>query len=250
MAIYRLTGGITPPSGVDPRTFPGIWNNMAPQFEVAQAQLEEVTTALDNLVLDNANDVDINLPTLGDAIRYDGANWVNSKSTGFNSVLIFTASTVWENPLQSMASPIVRITIAGGGGGGGGGQGDGSTIGGTGGNGGTSRVQSDGFAYSLSMPGGVGGNGAGTILAQDATYFYNAGNNGYGGQCNNSANARSAGNDGSGGNLRTYYQNLSLATYLDIEIGGGGTAGAAGSNAAPGSVGQSGWVMIEYVGFI
>lgn len=244
MAIYRLTGGITPPTGTDPRTFPGIWNNMAPQFEVAQAEVSEVTDGLDNLVLNNAADVDIILPEAGEILEYNGSKWGNKKPQAFNSIITFPFTFTWVNPNAILASPIVRVTMAGGGGGGGGGQGDGSVIGGFGGNGGSTTFTAGSF--SQITPGGGGGAGAGTASATDQTFGWNAGNNGYGGQCNNASGARSAGTDGSGGVIRSFYVDLTGASSVVMSVGSGGAGGTAGSNAAPGSAGVAGWVMIEY----
>jgi hypothetical protein len=39
MSVTRLSGGLTPPDGSDPRTFPSIWNNTAGQIETAQGQI-------------------------------------------------------------------------------------------------------------------------------------------------------------------------------------------------------------------
>lgn len=49
MSVTRLSGGLTPPDGSDPRTFPSIWNNTAGQIETVQGQvsaLQGTATAL------------------------------------------------------------------------------------------------------------------------------------------------------------------------------------------------------------
>lgn len=49
MAITRLSGGLTPADGADPRTFPAIWNVTAGEIEQAQADI----TSLDSTVTAN-----------------------------------------------------------------------------------------------------------------------------------------------------------------------------------------------------
>jgi len=39
MAVTRLSGGLTPANGSDPRTFPTIWNNTADDIEAAEANI-------------------------------------------------------------------------------------------------------------------------------------------------------------------------------------------------------------------
>lgn len=47
--VTRLTGGLTPADGADPRTFPAIWNATATEIETAQSDIttleSDVTTA-------------------------------------------------------------------------------------------------------------------------------------------------------------------------------------------------------------
>jgi hypothetical protein len=63
LAITRLSGGNTPASGSDPRTYPAIWNATA--------------TALEALELDDLTGVIITTPGAGQVLQYDGSDWVN-----------------------------------------------------------------------------------------------------------------------------------------------------------------------------
>lgn len=63
ISITRLSGGLTPANGSDPRTFPTIWNNTA--------------TALEGIELDDLAGVVITSPANAQILFYDGTNWVN-----------------------------------------------------------------------------------------------------------------------------------------------------------------------------
>lgn len=53
MPITRLTGGLTPPDGSDPRTFPSIWNTTADRIEGTEGDLTTLTGRVDNLDTDD-----------------------------------------------------------------------------------------------------------------------------------------------------------------------------------------------------
>lgn len=46
MAVTRLSGGITPGNGSDPRTFPAIWNATAEQIEQAQTDIDALESSV------------------------------------------------------------------------------------------------------------------------------------------------------------------------------------------------------------
>lgn len=46
MAVTRLSGGITPANGSDPRTFPAIWNATADDIEQAEADIAAAEAAI------------------------------------------------------------------------------------------------------------------------------------------------------------------------------------------------------------
>lgn len=55
MAVTRLSGGLTPANGSDPRTFPAIWNATADDIEqaeidiaAAEVDIANIETALDS----------------------------------------------------------------------------------------------------------------------------------------------------------------------------------------------------------
>lgn len=45
MSVTRLSGGLTPADGTDPRTFPTIWNATAGQIETAQSNISALQSA-------------------------------------------------------------------------------------------------------------------------------------------------------------------------------------------------------------
>ena len=62
VSITRLSGGLSPANGSDPRTFPAIWNATA--------------TALEALNLDDLTGVSIVSPATGEVLKYNGTTWV------------------------------------------------------------------------------------------------------------------------------------------------------------------------------
>jgi len=70
MAVTRLSGGITPGNGSDPRTFPAIWNATADVIEANEA-------AIDSLALTDLSGVSITSPVDNQLLTYNGTNWVN-----------------------------------------------------------------------------------------------------------------------------------------------------------------------------
>jgi len=86
--VTRLSGGLTPADGADPRTFPAIWNDTA---DVVEAQGTAVTglqsdvtangTAIAGLEADSIP-TDVSSPVSGDSLVYDGSNWVNGPRSG------------------------------------------------------------------------------------------------------------------------------------------------------------------------
>lgn len=52
MAITRLVGGLTPPDGSDPRTFPAIWNDAVDDIEAAEADIVTLEGRLDTITTD------------------------------------------------------------------------------------------------------------------------------------------------------------------------------------------------------
>lgn len=49
MAVTRLTGGLTPADGADPRTFPAIWNATATDIEAAESDIDTLENRLDTI---------------------------------------------------------------------------------------------------------------------------------------------------------------------------------------------------------
>jgi hypothetical protein len=74
MAVTRLSGGLTPANGSDPRTFPAIWNATADDIEQLQSDLS-------GLEIDDLADVVIVTPADGQVLTYDDGDWVNQALT-------------------------------------------------------------------------------------------------------------------------------------------------------------------------
>jgi hypothetical protein len=55
MAVTRLSGGLTPANGSDPRTFPAIWNATAEDIEQAETDIAAAEIDIDNLETGKAN---------------------------------------------------------------------------------------------------------------------------------------------------------------------------------------------------
>jgi hypothetical protein len=53
--VTRLSGGLTPANGSDPRTFPAIWNATAEDIETAQSDIAAAESDITDLQTDKAN---------------------------------------------------------------------------------------------------------------------------------------------------------------------------------------------------
>jgi hypothetical protein len=70
ISLTRLSGGITPANGSDPRTFPAIWNTSSTAIEAVAADLDTLEgTAFTGVVISGVAD--------NDALVYNGTEWVN-----------------------------------------------------------------------------------------------------------------------------------------------------------------------------
>lgn len=49
MAVSRLSGGLTPADGSDPRTFPSIWNDAADVIDANEASVASLGTSVASL---------------------------------------------------------------------------------------------------------------------------------------------------------------------------------------------------------
>lgn len=94
MAVTRLSGGLTPADGSDPRTFPAIWNNTATQIEQAQTDITSLTA---------------DVVVLSQGYVYVGSRYYTSSGSFFKA-----------NPLLTgdIGLSAVRVRLVGGGGGG------------------------------------------------------------------------------------------------------------------------------------
>lgn len=250
MTIYRLSGGVGPIDGDDPRTFTGIWNDMANQVEESFDELDNINQRITDLGLEELEGVQIDNPQLGQVFQYNGVEWTNAgraEAETFNAYYVvnpYAYSTYTLADLPGISSNWVKIHVVGAGGGGGGGQGDSATPGGTGTNGGQTTVTGTGL--SIIVPGGAGGPGGGTGLTPANTLSaLTMSNGGAGGQCSNSPNARSMGTDGRGGGYSFAYVDRTQTPTINLTVGAEGIGGA-GSDGATGGAGGSSVVWIEY----
>lgn len=102
--VTRLSGGLTPADGADPRTFPAIWNATATDIETAESEIDSLqlsvnangtaitalqgsAVALGSAIdvieawdLDDLNDVTVTSPTDAQVLAYSTATsgWVNA----------------------------------------------------------------------------------------------------------------------------------------------------------------------------
>ena len=72
--VTRLSGGLTPADGADPRTFPAIWNSTA-------GTIESQGSAIAVLEGDSIP-TNVASPVSGDSLVYDGTDWVNGPRSG------------------------------------------------------------------------------------------------------------------------------------------------------------------------
>jgi hypothetical protein len=85
VSITRLSGGLTPANGADPRTFPAIWNTTADTIE--------------GLDLNDLADVTAPSPTTGQILEWNGTAWVNGQvdAAGIASNAVTTAKILNAN---------------------------------------------------------------------------------------------------------------------------------------------------------
>ena len=86
--VTRLSGGLTPADGADPRTFPAIWNTTAGTIEaqgsaitVAEGDIASQGSAIAVLEGDSLP-TDVVSPVSGDSLVYNGTDWVNGPRSG------------------------------------------------------------------------------------------------------------------------------------------------------------------------
>jgi len=187
------------------------------------------------------SDTNIVTPSAGQALVYDGSDWVNGFS-GFTAQQTITASNAsW--PVPTLASPIVKVTAIGAGGGG---AADRSTS--AGGTGGTTTFNAGG-AGTVTAVGGPGANRTptGSTNSQNGLVGvagFASYNGGLSGGVNDSAANFFGGNPGQGGQITVSYLDLTGISTVNVTIGAGGSGA---TNASSGGAGGRGEVIVEYV---
>lgn len=68
MTITRLSGGLTPANGADPRTFPAIWNATATDIETAESEIDTLQAGIVSLGTSTGGTASLNFTT-GEVLR-------------------------------------------------------------------------------------------------------------------------------------------------------------------------------------
>jgi hypothetical protein len=88
VAITRLSGGLTPADGADPRTFPAVWNGTADDLEAGEySKVPSGGSAGEVLVKQSATDYD-------SAWAFPQWSWQPTSGSYYGAVITGTASTV------------------------------------------------------------------------------------------------------------------------------------------------------------
>lgn len=107
MAVTRLSGGITPANGSDPRTFPAIWNATADDIEAAESAI----AAIEAWDLEDINDVTIATPLDGEVLTYDNGDWVNQAlPTPTPPAILQVVSTAKTDTFSTTSTSFVDVT--------------------------------------------------------------------------------------------------------------------------------------------
>jgi hypothetical protein len=169
MAVTRLSGGLTPGVGSDPRTFPAIFNAAADVIDAnelavlsqgsAIASQGSAIDAIEAWDLDNLNDVVIGTAVAGQKLVFDGTNWVNLTGYVYVQAVYFTSSGTFSKGDYPWLRAI-RVRCQAGGGGGGGSLAQGAGKGGGGGAYAEAFITDiAGLAASVTVTRGAGGAG-------------------------------------------------------------------------------------------
>jgi hypothetical protein len=228
MAVTRLSGGLTPGVGSDPRTFPAIFNAAADVIDAnevavlsqgsAIASQGSAIDAIEAWDLDNLNDVVIGTAVAGQKLVFDGTNWVNLTGYVYVQAVYFTSSGTFSKGDYPWLRAI-RVKCVGAGGGGGGGNGS-SPRGGGGGAGGTYTesfiTDIAGLASSVTVT--VGSGGAGGAATAELTAGSAGGSSSFG--------SLVSGNGGGGGFGEGGTPSTTGTGDLKIPGSGGGGGGS------------------------
>jgi hypothetical protein len=244
MAVTRLSGGLTPANGSDPRTFPAIWNATATDIEAAETDIAAikannwVTTArINNLAVTDAK---LAADSVTTAKILDASVTRVKLAT---NLAAFTAQQTITATNASWAVPslgnntIVKVTVIGGGGGGGS-----ANNAGNGGAGGTTTFNAGAGPLTVSAAGGAGGRGSDQNLNGLAgTPGFVSSNVGMGAV---NQTGDQTGTMGLGGVITVAYLDLTGISTANVTIGAGGAASTGGNT---GGAGGRGEVIVEYV---
>jgi hypothetical protein len=208
VTVTRLSGGLTPEDGSDPRTFPAIFNAAADLIEANESDIND-------LELKNIPTFGTAVPADGDALVYDDALGVYNPGPGgglpsnafaFVETVYFTSSGTFTKADYPWLRAI-RVKVQGGGGGGGNVSGAESNvdacIGGGGGGGEYAEVFiTDIAGLDASITVTRGGGGSGDSSGSTSLFFgYSAlgGASGSGSASTSSTIVMRTGDSGSGG---------------------------------------------------
>jgi hypothetical protein len=215
MTITRLTGGLTPADGADPRTFPAIWNATADGIEAQGSAISVLESDV----------ADLEGGTVGGTAVYR-----------FVETVYFTSSGTFDKADYPWLRAIKVTAVGGGGGGGGVGTTSGVGVAGGGGGGGIAEsfiTNIAGLDASVTVTVGAGGAGGsgnnGGDSGGNSSFDLITGGGGEGGNPSTGNNVSNAGGNGgtaSGGDLNL--SGFSGITSARNSAGQGGGQGGGG----------------------
>lgn len=140
MSITRLSGGLTPGDGSDPRTFPEIFNDVADTIESQGSAITGAESDIDDLEAKNIPAFGTATPSDGQVLTFDSAlsQYVPEDAVGgagfaFSTAVYYEANDTWTKADYAGVKAI-KVMVQGAGGGGG--NHGGTNTGGSGGGGG------------------------------------------------------------------------------------------------------------------
>lgn len=141
MSITRLSGGLTPGDGSDPRTFPEIFNDVADTVESQGSAITGAESDIDDLEAKNIPAFGTATPSDGQVLTFDSAlsqfvpeDAVAGAGFAFSAAVYYEANATWTKADYAGVKAIkVMVQAAGGGGGNHGGANDGASGAGGGG---------------------------------------------------------------------------------------------------------------------
>ena len=102
MTVTRLTGGLAPGDGGDPRTFPAIWNATADVIDAqgtAVSDLEDLNPVQFGTAVGSA--------VANELLQYDGSDWVNVGQAEAGAIAVFAGTAARGSAIPSPSEGMV-----------------------------------------------------------------------------------------------------------------------------------------------